>query len=65
MPYSVIRIREDNTTSLVMRPLNRVAEVPADLISTERIWETSLEIFLEISLAVDPDEEPTMVQCVV
>ena len=29
---------------------------------TERIWETSLEIFLEISLAVDPDEEPTMVQ---
>lgn len=52
MPYSVIRIREDNTTSLVMRPL---MEAPAVAVSpaawTWTIYSEALEIYLEISLA--------------
>ena len=49
-------------TSLVMLLLNRAAVAPADLILMEQIWEISSEIFSEISLAVDPEEEPVMVR---
>ena len=52
MPYSVIRIREDNTTSLVMRPLMEALAVAVSPAAwTWTIYSEALEIYLEISLA--------------
>ena len=47
---------------LVMQHLMVVPAEQADLISPVWIWEISLEIFLEISLAADPEDVATMVR---
>ena len=48
--------------NLVMQHLMVVPAEQADLISPVWIWEISLEIFLEISLAADPEDVATMVR---
>ena len=53
--------RESSTISLVMQRLTAPVAERADSISPAWIWETFLETFLEISLAVVPEEEQMMV----
>jgi len=62
MLCSVMQKRENSTISLVMQHLMVVPAEQADLISPVWIWEISLEIFLEISLAADPEDVATMVR---
>ena len=60
--YAVLSDAENSTISLVMQHLMVVPAEQADLISPVWIWEISLEIFLEISLAADPEDVATMVR---
>ena len=62
MLCSVMQKRENSTISLVMQHLMVVPAEQEDLISPVWIWEISLEIFLEISLAADPEDVATMVR---